>query len=396
MTTARVVGAGLSGLAVATCLADAGFHVEVVDAASGPGGLLGTRSTPHGPVERAANAFVWTDTTAKWFERLGITPEFPLETAKRRYIYRDGAPRRWPLKRGETLGMGVRLGWTYLTRRLKPRPDESVAAFAARVAGPAASTWFAAPAMQGVYATPADRLSAAAIFGHARRPRGGSAAPAGGMGEFIARLYDGLKNRGAEFSFGTTADFIGGGVPTVICTNARAAAALVTPHASGLGEALRRIDMTGIETVTAFFEPRPDDLQGFGVLFPRESGIDALGVLFNTSIFRGRGAFRSETWIYGVDGTTTSTVASDRVAADREVLTHRRAPALATHATRWPGALPVYDQRVLDVGPHLRELPPWLTLSGNYLGQIGVSTLLARAETTVAGLVTNLRDTNRR
>jgi oxygen-dependent protoporphyrinogen oxidase len=395
MTTARVVGAGLSGLAVATCLADAGFHVEVVDAASGPGGLIGTRSTPHGPVERAANAFVWTDTTAKWFQRVGLTPEFPLETAKRRYIYRDGAPRRWPLKRAETLAMGARLGWTYLTRRLKPRPDESVAAFATRVAGPAASRWFASPAMQGVYATPADRLSAAAIFGHSRRPRGGSAAPAGGMGEFISRLYGQLKDRGVEFSFDATADFVGGGVPTVICTNAPAAGALVAPHAPGLGEALRQIEMTGIETVTAFFEPQPDDLQGFGVLFPRESGVDALGVLFNTSIFRNRGAFRSETWIYAVDGTTASTVVSDRVAADREVLTRHRAPALAIHATRWPGALPIYDRRVLDLASHLRELPPWLALSGNYLGQIGVSTLLARAETTVAGLVANLRDTNR-
>jgi oxygen-dependent protoporphyrinogen oxidase len=387
MKTARVVGAGLSGLAVATCLADAGFHVEVIEAAAEPGGLIGTRATPHGPVERAANAFVWTDTTAKWFARLGITPELPLDTARSRYIYREGKPRRWPLRRGETVAMGARLGWTYLTRRLKPRAGESVAQFVDRVAGPAASRWFASPAMQGVYATPADRLAAAAIFGPRRRARGPSAAPPGGMGEFIDRLYDELRGRGVAFAFNAAADFVGGNVPTVICTNARAAGALVASHAPGLAAALGRIDMTGIETVTTFFEPRPDDIQGFGVLFPRGSGVDALGVLFNTCIFRGRGGFRSETWIYTADEETAAATPTDRVTGDREVLTGRRDPVLAIHPTRRPGALPVYDDRLLELEPHLRELPRWMALSGNYLGQIGVSTLLVRAETTVAALV---------
>jgi len=386
MKTARVVGAGLSGLAVATCLADEGFRVEVIEAAPGPGGLIGTKTTPHGPVERAANAFVWTDTTKRWFSRLDLTPELTLETARSRYIYRDGKPRRWPLRRGETAGMLARLSWTYVTRRLKPRDDESVAAFATRVAGPAASRWFASPAMQGVYATPADRLAAAAIFGPRRRARGPSASPPGGMGEFIGRLHDDLKTRGVSFSFGATADFIGGQVPTVVCTNAPAAAALIAPHAPGLAAALQRIEMTGLETVTAFFEPRPDDLRGFGVLFPRGCGIDALGVLFNTCIFRGRGNYRSETWIYAVDGETAATTPPDRVHTDREVLTGRRDAALALHPTRWSSALPVYDHHVLALESHLKELPSWLALSGNYLGQIGVSTLLTRAETTVAQL----------
>jgi protoporphyrinogen oxidase len=200
------------------------------------------------------------------------------------------------------------------------------------------------------------------------------------MGEFIERLHSDLRERGVAFSFGATADFVGEQVPTVICTSARAAAPLVAPHAPGLGATLERVDMTGLETVTAFFEPRHDDLQGFGVLFPRGSGVDALGVLFNTCNIEGRGARRSETWIYATDATTTPTTPGDRVAADRHVLTGRRDAAIATHPTRWPAALPVYDARVLDIGPQLSELPPWLALSGLYLGQIGVSTLLARAE----------------
>lgn len=387
MKPARVVGAGLSGLAAAWCLREAGFDVEVIEAGSEPGGLIGTFATPFGPVERAANAFVWTDTTAQWFSRLGITPSFPLESSHRRFIYRDGKPRRWPLRRRETVTMGAKLGWSYLTRRLRPRADESVEQFVQRVAGRAAATWFVAPALQGIYGAPADRLSATAVFGGLRRPRGGSAAPPGGMGEFIGRLHDDLRTTGVSFSFGAAADFLGGSMPTVICTNARAAAPLVEPHAPGLAAALRGVEMSGLETVTAFFEPHANDIEGFGVLFPRGSGVDALGVLFNTCIFRERGTLRSETWIYSRSGTAMTSPAADRVAADREVLTGRRDRAAGVFVTTWPEALPIYDARVVELQSHLTELPPWLALSGNYLGQIGVSTLLARAEATVQALV---------
>lgn len=386
MKAARVTGAGISGLAAAWCLNEAGFAVEVIEAADRPGGLIGTSRTPHGPVEHAANAFVWTDTTARWFERIDLQPARPLDTASRRFIYRNGHPRRWPLTRLETAGMLARLGWHYATRRLRPRAGESVSSFVTRVAGPAAARWFAAPAMQGVYAASADVLSAAAVFGHRRRRGLGSAAPSGGMGEFVQRLYDDLRARGVSFQFGATADYLGGPMPTVVCTNAPAAARLVRPHAPALADALDRVMMTGIETSTAFFEPRDGDLEGFGVLFPRGCGIEALGVLFNTSIFPNRGPLRSETWIYAIDERPASP-ASARIAADRQVLTGRDDRPVALHTTRRPAALPVYDAQIPALAPLLDELPPWLALSGNYLGEIGVSTLLARAERTVAALV---------
>lgn len=386
MKTARVTGAGISGLAAAWCLSEAGFAVEVIEEGDRPGGLIATTRTPHGPVEHAANAFVWNETTALWFDRLGIVPARPLDSASRRFIYRDGRPRRWPLSRMETAGMLARLSWRYVARRLRPRSDESVAAFVTRVAGPAANRWFVAPAMQGVYASSADVLSAAAVFKHRRRLGGGSVAPPGGMGEFIDRLYDDLRARGVSFQFGATADYLGGSAPTIVCTNARAAARLARPHAPGLAEALEQVQMTGIETSTVFFEPHDDDLEGFGVLFPRGCGIDALGVLFNTSIFPNRGPLRSETWIYAVDERSSS-IPSARIAADRQVLTGRDDKPVAIHTTRRPAALPVYDAQVPALAPLLEELPPWLALSGNYLGEIGVSTLLARAERTVASVV---------
>ena len=111
---ARVVGAGLSGLATAWCLSDLGYAVEVIDAAGRTGGLIETVNTPDGLVERAANAFRWNEVAERWFRTLRLEPSFPLAISRRRYIFRNGRGRRWPLTPGETLAMGLRAGFQYV------------------------------------------------------------------------------------------------------------------------------------------------------------------------------------------------------------------------------------------------------------------------------------------
>jgi protoporphyrinogen oxidase len=210
------------------------------------------------------------------------------------------------------------------------------------------------------------------------------AAPPGGMGEFIARLHDALVRKGVTLTFGTRLDRLDPATPTVVCTNVAEAARLVAPHARAVGDALAATPMTSLLTATAFFAPHRDDLTGFGVLFPRDSGVRALGCLFNASIFDGRSAVRSETWIYGGERDGAGLPPEDRVVeqilTDRERLTCRHDAPLDIVVTRRVPALPVYDTSILAIRERLSDLPSWLRLAGNYAGQIGVAALLARAE----------------
>ena len=384
MTAVRVIGAGLSGLAAAWCLRDRGCDVEVVDAAPGPGGLIQTRSSRFGLIETAANAFVWTPVVRRWFETLDLTPCFPLPSSRARYIWRDNRARRWPLTFLETAALGWHLTGATVSGRRTPRADESVRTWSDRALGSAATRWLVGPALQGIYAAAPENLSAAIVIGGRRRGRRVLAAPAGGMGQFIERLHARLIDRGVAFSFGRTVASADPDVPTIIATNASSAARLVAPVAPALGEALAKVELLPLATVTAFFGNHPRDRHGFGMLFPRGTDIRALGVLFNADIFAGRSDVRSETWIYG--GLEPGEDALAILMGDRNLCTGRSDDPLHVNVTIWPEAIPRYDATVTAVQHVLRKRPGNLALTGNYLGQIGVAGLLERAADAAAGL----------
>ena len=382
MTQVRVIGAGLSGLAAAWYLTKAGARVEIIDASSRPGGLIATSHLPQGIVESAANALLWTSDVQELFADLGITPVFPRRQSRRRYILRDGRPRRWPLSPIETFTAAATFGARWTAGSTAPFDGESVAAWGRRVLGRAATEHLLEPALQGIYAAPASSLSAGAIGLGRRRPRPGLAAPAGGMGELIAALHAALERSGARFHFDTRLDSLEPGARAIVCTDAPSAARLVSSAGiEPLAGALRRVQTLPLVTATAFFEPLPADLRGFGVLFPRGTA-RALGVLFNSDTFEGRGPMRSETWIYGDralidagDAAITAAILEDR----RHTASASTRPA-AVSITRVPSALPIYDVAIGGVARALEALPPWLGVCGNYTGKIGVAALIARAK----------------
>ena len=376
MKKVLVVGAGLSGLSAAWYLSQRGAAVHVVCADAEPGGLIHTRRMPYGLVETAANSLVVTERARALCAEIGVELCEPRKDSRRRFVYRDGQPRRWPLTIAESAGGAARLVWSLARRAARPREGETVSAWAHRVVGPAMTDRLIGPVLQGIYAAPADRLAARAIFGSGRGRKGGIGAPRTGMGEIIERFTKRLAEKGVTIEYGVPLDQLTPTEPAVICTAAPAAAKLLAPHAPQLADAVGRIDVSPALSVTAFFEPHPNDLGGFGVLFPRGCGIDALGVLFNSEIFDGRSELRSETWILGgTSALNDEAIVETRVLADRRRLTGHTARPVAAYVTRWAQGIPVYDNAVLEAGALMSTLPPWLGLAGNYLGRIGASAL---------------------
>src|SRR5688500_3681832 len=385
MTRLRVVGAGLSGLSAAWFLARQGVPVEVFDAAPVPGGLIQTIQLPHGPVETGANAFVWAPAVQRLFAELAIDPVFSSRASRRRCIFRGGRPTRWPLTARETIVTAGRFGAAWLRGRVQPRPGESASAWGDRVLGTAATAWLIAPALQGIYGAPAADLSAGAIDIARKRERVRLAAPRAGMGAVIAALRRELSARDVTITLDRPVAALDPGVPTLVCTGAAAAAPLIAPHHPPLARAAARIRSAPLVTATAFFEPHKADIRGFGVLFPRGTA-RALGVLFNTEVFDRGGSLRSERWFYG-DAALVDAPAreiEEAVQKDRELLTGRRDRPIVMHATGWPAALPIYDEAVAEATTASASLPPWLGVCGNYLGRIGVSALVERAEAEAA------------
>jgi oxygen-dependent protoporphyrinogen oxidase len=172
--------------------------------------------------------------------------------------------------------------------------------------------------------------------------------------------------------------------PAVVCLSATAAADYLVDLAPDVASELGSIEMLSLVTVTCFFDHSAAQLAGFGCLFPRDQGFRARGVLFNTSIFEGRGPAHAETWIFGgaLDGDVVGlrddqireTVLSDRQRFYRKVDT-----PLATHITRWPNVLPHYSVELERTLASLPAPPPNVALVGNYLGRIGLAKLLERA-----------------
>ena len=172
--------------------------------------------------------------------------------------------------------------------------------------------------------------------------------------------------------------------PTIVCLSASAAAKFLAPIAPELGQALSRIEMLSLATVTCFYPQDSAKLRGFGCLFPRDQGFRARGVLFNDFIFEGRGPAHAETWIFGgaLDPEVVSLSDAEFaqiIAGERERFYGQRDQSLAIRATRWPNALPHYSIELEKILTTLPVPPKNVHLVGNYLGRIGLAKILERS-----------------
>jgi oxygen-dependent protoporphyrinogen oxidase len=392
MPTINVVGAGFSGLTTAYFLTKQNFKVRVFEKSDRPGGLIRTIRTEHGLVETAANGLLSSARVEGVCADIGVTLLMTRREGRKRFIYR-GRPKQLPLNILETLKAGARLAAQ--ATNLKPVPLESIAEWGNRLGGNAATDYLLAPVLGGIYAGDPEQLSASLIFGKANLPdhlrtngptKGklhGTVAPPNGMQQLIDGLRDYLERAGVECVFDRQerADV---NQPTIVCLSARAAGEYLADVAPELSAALRSIEMLSLATVTCFYRSDAAKLNGFGCLFPRDQGFRARGVLFNDSIFAGRGPAHTETWIFG--GALDPNVVdlnddqfAQLIASERERFYGVRDELLAVHVTRWPNALPHYSIELEKTLTTLPAPPPNISLVGNYLGRIGLAKILERA-----------------
>jgi oxygen-dependent protoporphyrinogen oxidase len=391
----QVIGAGFSGLSAAYFLMCASHRVRIVETAPRIGGLLETIQTPYGPCETAANALVANAVVESTAADLGLTLTPALKTARRRFILRDRRLRRWPLRPAASLrllGMALplRLG---RASPLAPRPYESVRAWGERALGREATSYLLTPALSGVYAGDPGQLSASLTVGkffrparERRLPRGrlrGSVAPLTGMGAWAPAFRRVLEGNKCTFASEAVP-----GLPTVVALPPPAAARFLAGRAPALEAELRKVRMLPIVSVTVFFPPETSGIPGFGCLFPRAEGFRALGVLANDRVFPGRARDSiSETWLLGGANDPAVTTLSDRelldlVLGERAKLHGLRPRVLFSRITRWEGAIPHYDLALEGALENLRTLAfreGSFRLFGNYLGELGLGSILAKA-----------------
>ena len=392
MKRITVVGAGFSGLVTAYLLTKTGREVRVLEKKSRAGGLICTIHTDHGLIETAANGILNSARVEAMAAEIGVPLLSTKRDARKRFIFR-GKPRQLPLGPSEVLRIPI--GVAANATRLRPQRFETITAWGRRVVGKAATDYLLVPALGGIYAGDPDRLSASLIFGSAELPphlqtyrpakaqTRGTVAPRKGMQQLIDGLRDYLQSKDVQIDLETNAPSQPD-EPIVVCGSASAAADYLTDLAPDVAAKLASIEMLSLLTVTCFFDQAAAQLKGFGCLFPRDQGFRARGVLFNTSIFEGRGPAHAETWIFG--GALDAEVVGldddqirQTILNDRERFYRKAETPLAMHITRWPKVLPHYSVELEQTLASLPKPPPNVALVGNYLGRIGLAKILERA-----------------
>jgi oxygen-dependent protoporphyrinogen oxidase len=167
-----VVGAGISGLACAYHLQQAGIPVNAVEAATRPGGVIATKEKDGFHFDLGPQSFLTTEPLLKLIDALGLKDHLQhADPRAPRYILLRGqlvtAPMSPPsLFSTPLFSRGTK--WRLLTeiarRTQPPAEDESIATFVRRKFGPELLERLVAPFVSGVYAGDPERLSMRASF----------------------------------------------------------------------------------------------------------------------------------------------------------------------------------------------------------------------------------------
>ena len=399
-----IVGAGFSGLSLAQYLVRQNIQVEIFEIQNRCGGLLQT-SQKKILVEGAANAMLADANVEQLFADLDISILQSGHKSKTRWIYRKGM-QRFPLKIGELFNFLSNIIFQCLRGRFKILKSETVSDWTERCLGQAFAAFLVAPGLQGVYAAQSNNLAAELVLAplfenKIKIPKNkykGSIAPVNGMSELIVKLENFLKAQSVKINFNQSVDVLNLQKEfdaVIVASSIQAAASLLKSAAPLAAAEMAEVIMLPLVSVTlGFNESRA--VKGFGCLFPVSEKLNSLGVLFNTDIFSGRGELESETWINDQIYLNDEQILKN-ILLDREKILNKIEKPAFIEVHRYVHALPLYGHKLLALlagsafikkdkekalavfidGARLSESTKPLYLTGNYLGGIGLSRILA-------------------
>ncbi len=458
-----VIGGGISGLAAAYRLRRAGHDAVVLEADARVGGKIRSERSDGWLVEHGPNGFLDSRLAMVRLARdVGLSTRLhPADaSAERRYLFVDGALKAIPQSppaflRSDVLSLGGRLRMLRepLIPPRKAFGDESVHRFASRRVGPEAAEKLIDPLVTGIYAGDVERLSLPAafprlraleeqhgglvrgmlakMFGKLRGEAPGSGGPGGpgghltsfpdGMGEVIGALVACMDEAAVQPGRpvqriervgegpGRWRLHAPGGEPldvdgVVLSTPAPAAAKLLAGLAPAAVRPLSDIPYAPAAVVALGYRvidlPRP--LDGFGFLIPSREGRDVLGVLWSSTIFRGRAPGGHALLRCVVGGRRRP----DLLALDDDALLGAVRADLAKmlggnlprpafqRLVRWPQAIPQYELGHLDRKAAVEAAVAPLrgvVLASNALYGVSLADCAARAEAIPDAMAAALR-----
>jgi len=449
---ALVIGAGISGLATAFALKKAGIATQIVEAAPRPGGVIQSMNRDGYLIECGPQSFSGNATISSLCNDLGIIDERVLADPKApRFVLIDGKLQSVPMGPGiltsSFLGGGTRgaILRDIFGKSQAPEPDESVASFIRRKFSNTLLERLVGPFVSGIYAGDPETLSLRAAFPilyEAEKSSGSvirgafkvmkqrKAARANtqalprerptlqtfrsGNGTLIQALAD---NLGGALRCGTEVTSIEalkfGGEPKaprfavtlrgprggetitteriVLAVPTDVAGALLKPLDPGFDSQLGPVAYSGVAVVSLGYKKTEltGNLNGFGFLVPRSSGLTILGTVWNSSLFPGR-APEGEALLTSFIGGATNPVAMKQSPESLAAQAHgeitpligcRRDPVFS-NVTIWRKAIPQYNmghmQRLAAVEA-MRTKFPGLYFSGNYLNGPAIGSCVEHA-----------------
>jgi oxygen-dependent protoporphyrinogen oxidase len=432
-----VVGAGVSGLAVAHFLKREGVEVAIVDKAERAGGVIRSERRDGFLFEHGPNSLLkLTPLLDDVVRDVGISGEleFADDSAKNRYIVRNG--RLMPLPLGPISAIRTPLFPMRAKLRVLREPfippargdtEESLADFVRRRLGQDMLDYAINPFVAGVYAGTPEELSVRAGFpklyeleqrygslikgairGRKERQEQSPASLRPGMFSFksgmqtlvdamasslsdslhLATTLHAIRQRQGAFEVDLRSkdhDWLASCRAVVLALPAYTYTSLPFEFDVPIRQVLEKIAYPPVSVVFLGFKTTPTQmpLNGFGFLVPAKEQRRILGTIWNSSIFSGRapdGGVALTTFVGGSRWPASAEVADDRLL---EIITsdHRELMGVAAKPDvvimkRWQRAIPQYNLGHLDILWSIESLEDeiaGLFIGGNFRGGISVT-----------------------